>query len=81
MPTTEERIRKLISDNLEVDGQPIDPAMPLDTKMSDTGISSTDLVAFAKVLQDEFGIQFSIEDCSPDPTLGGLVSAVNAKTA
>lgn len=81
MPTTEERIRKLISDNLEVDGQPLDPAMPLDTNLADTGISSTDLVAFAKALQDEFGIQFSPEDCSPNATLGGLVSAVDAKSA
>lgn len=81
MASTEDRVRKLIGDNLEVDGQPIDSSLPLDSKLMDVGVSSTDLVAFAKVLQDEFGVTFAPEDCVEVSTIGGLVEYLDSKAA
>ena len=63
MASTEDRLRKLISENLEVDGQPISADLDLNTSLSDLGVSSMDFVAFATVVQDEFGVKFTTQQC------------------
>ena len=81
MPSTEERVRKLIADNLEVDGQPVDPSLALSSNLTDAGVSSIDLVAFAKVIQEEFNVKFAVEHCSELQSLADLVQFLNTNTA
>ena len=59
-----DRLRKLISENLEVDGQPISAEdLDFSTRLIDLGVSSMDLVSFAGVIQDEFNVKFTPEHC------------------
>ena len=73
MATTEERVRQLVSDNLEVDGQPLNLSADLDTGLTELGVSSLDVVAFAKLVSKEFNITFTIEDCETVNTIQKLI--------
>lgn len=59
MATTADRIRKLIADNLEVDGQPIAVPDDLNLNLSEAGVSSVDIVAFGKLVAEEFNLEFT----------------------
>ena len=78
MATTEERIRQLVSENLEVDGQPLDLSADLNTGLTELGVSSTDVVAFAKLVSKEFNITLTIEDCERLNTIRKLIDHINA---
>ena len=58
MATTEARVRELVAENLEVDGQPLDPSLSLDSGLSEVGVSSMDVVAFARLVAQEFDLVF-----------------------
>ena len=73
MATTEERVRQLVRDNLEVDGQPLDLSEDLNTGLTELGVSSLDIVAFAKLVSKEFNIAFTIEDCETVNTIRKLI--------
>ncbi|MCY3752146.1 MAG: acyl carrier protein [Gammaproteobacteria bacterium] len=73
MATTEERVRQLVSDNLEVDGQPLNLSADLNTGLTELGVSSLDVVAFAKLVSKEFNITFTIEDCETVNTIQKLI--------
>lgn len=81
MATTESRLRQLISENLEVDGQPISADLDLNTKLVDLGVSSMDLVSFAGVVQDEFNVKFSPEQCNELPSLSAVIEYLDANAA
>ncbi len=81
MASTEDRVRKLVSENLEVDGQPLSADLDLSSSLIDAGVSSMDVVAFARVVQDEFGIQFAVEDCTELTSLAALVEFLDARAA
>ena len=81
MASTEDRVRELIAANLEVDGKPVDASIELSSSLTDAGVSSMDIVSFARVVQDEFGINFSPEDCTELQTIGQLVEYLNANAA
>lgn len=78
MATTEARVRELIAENLEVDGQPLDPSLSLDSGLSEVGVPSMDVVAFAKLVAQEFNLAFSPEDCARLKTLRDLVEFIDA---
>lgn len=77
MPSTEERLRKLIADNLEVDGKPI-ADVDMSNSLRDIGVSSVDVLAFARVVQQEFGIQFGVEQCTELKNLNEVIAYVDA---
>ena len=79
MPTTEERIRKLVDDNLEIDGRPAGQPLNLDSSLRDSGVSSVDFVAFAKVVAQEFGVDFSVDDCAGINSVGELVQFLDSQ--
>ena len=81
MASTEERVRKLIADNLEVDGKPVDSALPLSSSLTDAGVSSMDMVSFARVVQDEFGIKFAVEQCTELKSLAELIEFLDGQAA
>lgn len=77
MATTEQRIRQLVSENLEVDGQPVDLSGGLNTGLGALGVSSLDVVAFAKLVSEEFNITFTIEDCETVDTIQKLIDHID----
>lgn len=81
MPSTEERIRQLVADNLEVDGQPIGASFDLNTSLGDAGVSSMDIVAFAKVIQEEFNVEFTTQNCAELQTLSDVIKFLDAGAA
>ena len=81
MASTEERVRKLVSENLEVDGQPLSVDIDFNGSLIDAGVSSMDVVAFARVVQEEFGIQFEVEQCTELTSLAALVEFLDAQAA
>ena len=81
MASTEDRVRKLIGDNLEVDGKPVDASMDLSSNLTDAGVSSIDIVSFARVIQNEFGISFTPEHCTELQTIGQLIEFLDASAA
>ena len=78
MATTADRIRKLIADNLEVDGQPIALPDDLNISLTEDGVSSVDILAFAKLVAEEFNMEFSPQDCVDVKTVQELVSRLDA---
>ena len=81
MASIEERLRQLIADNLEVDGEPVDRSLPLTSSLSDAGVTSLDRVAFAGVVQKEFGVTFTPEHCVELQSLADLVRFLEANAA
>ncbi len=79
MASTADRIKALVSENLEVDGQSVGPVNDMNTSLSDLGVSSVDIVAFGRLVVNEFGISMSADDCTKIPTLAALVEFVDAQ--
>ena len=78
MSSTVDRIRKLVSDNLEVDGEPVNLPDNLDASLLDAGVSSVDLVAFGKLVSQEFNVKFTLEDCSNLNSVQSLIEHLDA---
>ncbi len=78
MASTAERLRELIAENLEVDGQPIELPDDLNASLLEAGVSSMDLVAFARVVSQEFNVAFSPEDCANINSVQGLIEHLDS---
>ena len=81
MPSTEERLRKLVDENLEVDGRTIGQELHLDKNLRDAGVSSVDFVAFMKVVVNEFGVDITPGDCENFQTLADLIAVLEKPAA
>ena len=80
MASTADRIKVLVSENLEVDGKSVGPVGDMNTSLSALGVSSVDIVAFGRLVVNEFGIDMSADDCANIPTLAALVDFVDAQS-
>ena len=78
MATAEERLRKLVDDNLEIEGRTAGEPLHMDHSLRESGVSSVDFVAFAKIVADEFGVEFNPEDCAKYNTVGELLTRLKA---
>ncbi len=74
MTSTEDRIRKLIGENLEIDGSTLD----LNISLTEAGVSSMDLVSFAKLVSQEFGVSFSPDDCARLNSVRALIGFLDS---
>ena len=74
MSSIVDRITHLIDENLEVDGQPLGRPLDLDLNIADAGVPSADIVAFWKLVNEEFGIEISGEEFSELLTVRDLVA-------
>lgn len=81
MASTADRLRNLISENIEVDGKPVDVPDDMGFSLTAAGVSSLDLVAFGKLVSQEFGVSFELKDCTEIDSLGKLVAFIEAKAA
>ncbi len=79
MASTADRIRKLVADNLEVDGKPLPEPLDFGTGLTELGVSSMDVVAFAKVVAEDFGVTFTPEACATIKTLDELVTCLDSQ--
>lgn len=78
MSATADRLRKLVSENLEVDGTPVSLPEDLNASLLDAGVSSVDLVAFGKLVSQEFNVKFTLEDCANLNSVQSLVEHLDA---
>ncbi|MCY3604244.1 MAG: acyl carrier protein [Gammaproteobacteria bacterium] len=81
MASTAERIKALVDDNIEVDGQALDIPDDMNFSLAAAGVSSMDLVALGKLIAGEFGITFTLDDCAALDNLTKVVAFVDSKAA
>ena len=79
MASTAERIRTLVNENIEVDGKPIDLPDDLDISLTEAGVPSTDVVALTKLIAQEYGVEFSPDQCAELNTLKKVVAYLDSK--
>ncbi len=80
MPSTEDRIRTLINENLQIDGQPLNVPEDLNVSLADLGVTSLDVVAFGKVVAREFNVTITPEDCANVGNVRQLIEFVDKRT-
>lgn len=81
MASTAERLTSLVNDNIEVDGQALDIPDDLNISLVDSGVSSMDIVALAKLVSQEFNVEFTVEECTSLNTLSEVVDFLDGKAA
>ena len=81
MASTAERLTSLVNDNIEVDGQALDVPDDLNISLVDSGVSSMDIVALAKLVSQEFNVEFTVEECTSLKTLSEVVDFLDSKVA
>ena len=78
MATTEERLRKIVDDNLEIEGRAPGTPLDLERNFADAGVPSPDIVAFWKLVNEEFGVDISAEQFAELLTPSDLVAHLDA---
>lgn len=81
MSSTADRVRAVVAANVEVDGQALDIPDDLNISLTDAGVSSLDIVALAKLIAQEFNVEFSAEDCARLGSLSAVVDALESRAA
>ena len=62
MSSTEERIRAIVDQTLEIDGREAGQPLDLTRSVGDAGVASSDIVAFWQLVNQEFGTDISAEE-------------------
>ena len=75
MPSTQDRIKALAHENLDIGKEP-----DMDAGFSDSGVSSVDAVNFIKKVSEEFGQPISPEDFTQFTTLGELANYLDSRS-
>ena len=81
MASTAERLTNLVNENIEVDGQKLDIPDDLNISLMNSGVSSLEAVALAKLITQEFGVEFAVEDCYALDTLKDVAAFIDSNTA
>ena len=81
MASTADRLRKLVNDNIEVDGKALTLPDDLDVSLAESGVSSTDIVALAKLVADDFSVTITPEDCAGLDNLKKVVAFIDSQAA
>ncbi len=74
MASTEDQLRQIITENLDIGREP-----RFDTKLVDSGVSSVDCIAFFKIVNEQFGLGLVAEECRQFETLTDLVKFIDSK--
>lgn len=61
MASTQERLTKLIDDNVMIEGRSAGDALNLDRSIADSGVPSPQIVALWQLVNEEFGVEISAE--------------------
>ncbi len=78
MATTEERLRKIVDDNLEIEGRATGTPLNTERNFADAGVPSPDIVAFWKLVNEEFGVDISAEQFAELLTPSDLIAHLDA---
>ena len=78
MSSTEDRLRALVDANLEIEGRSQGQSLNPDLNILDAGVSSTDVVAFWRLVCEEFGIDIPAEEFAGLMTTGDLIAYLDA---
>jgi acyl carrier protein len=81
MASTAARLTNLVNESIEVDGQPLAIPDDLNISLVDSGVSSMDIVALAKLVSQEFSVEFTVEECTSLKTLSEVVDFLDGKAA
>jgi acyl carrier protein len=81
MSSTEERIRALVDANLEIEGRSEGQPLTLGLNIVDAGVSSTDVVAFWRLVCEEFGVDIPAEEFAELLTPSDLIAYLEARSA
>ena len=79
MSSTEERIRALVDANLQIEGRSAGQPLTPDLNIIDAGVSSTDVVAFWRLVCEEFGVEISAEEFAELLTPSDLIAYLDAR--
>ena len=80
MSSTEERIRALVDANLDIEGRPQGQPLNPDLNIIDAGVSSADVVAFWRLVCEEFGVDIPAEEFAELLTASDLIAYLDAKS-
>ena len=80
MASTAERLTNLVNENIEVDGQKLDIPDDLNISLMNSGVSSLEAVALAKLISAEFGVEFAVEDCYALDTLKDVAAFIDSNS-
>lgn len=80
MPSTEERLRKLVDNNLELEGRPQGRPLDINSSLREAGVSSVDFVNFTRLVAQEFGVDFKPEECTDVNTVGELITLLESRS-
>ncbi|MCY3910254.1 MAG: acyl carrier protein [bacterium] len=79
MSSTEERIRAIVDQTVEIEGREAGQPLDLTRNVAETGVSSSDIVAFWQMVNQEFGTDISAEEfaelLTPQDLINHLESA------
>ncbi|WP_419927691.1 phosphopantetheine-binding protein [Candidatus Poriferisocius sp.] len=79
MSSTEERIRAIVDQTVEIEGREAGQPLDLTRNVAETGVSSSDIVAFWQMVNSEFGTDISAEEfaelLTPQDLINHLESA------
>lgn len=78
MSSTQERIRELVDANLEIEGRSKGGPVNMDVNIVDAGVNSTDVVAFWRLVCEEFGIDIPAEEFAELLTPSDLIAYIDA---
>lgn len=80
MSSTEERIRAIVGQTVEIEGR--DSGQPLDLarNVGEVGVSSSDIVAFWQMVNQEFGTDISAEEFAELLTPQDLINHLESVT-
>ena len=81
MASTDERLKAIVGENIEVDGQPLSVPEDLNISLMESGVPSTDIVALARLIAQEFNVTFTPEDCASLNSLRAVADFIDAKAA
>ncbi len=76
MSTTADRLVSMINKNLDLDHEP-----DLNKRFEDAGISSMVCVEFVRLVEAEFGLSFTPEECTRMATLQGFCDLIDSRLA
>ena len=77
MATTEERIRKMVEDNWDVQGKTLD----IDANLADLKeVSSSDMISFFMLLNKEFNVTILPEDFAKLTTMKAMIDHIDSQS-
>lgn len=81
MATTEERLRKIVDDNLEIEGRAAGTPLDMGRSIADGGVPSPDIVAFWRLVNEEFSVDIPAEQFAELLTPSDLVAYLDSGAA